>query len=291
MEDYIVRATSADMQVRAFAITSREMVEHARKIHNTSPVATDALGRLLSAGAMMGSMMKADEDILTIIVQGDGPLGGMTVTADSHANVKGFVNNPNVLIPPNYAGKLDVGAAIGYGTLTVTKDLGLKEPYASQVPLGTSEIAEDLTFYFAKSEQVPSAVGLGVLMNKENTVRRAGGFIIQLMPFASEEVISVLENRIEKIHSVTDMLEKGMAPEDLLKEVLGDLGVDITDKIPTKFYCNCSKERVSKALVSISKKDLDEMIADGKDIEVNCHFCNTNYVFTPEDLKKIANNR
>ncbi len=291
MEDYIVRATSADMQVRAFAITSREMVEHARKIHNTSPVATDALGRLLSAGAMMGSMMKADEDILTIIVQGDGPLGGMTVTADSHANVKGFVNNPNVLIPPNYAGKLDVGAAIGYGTLTVTKDLGLKEPYASQVPLGTSEIAEDLTFYFAKSEQVPSAVGLGVLMNKENTVRRAGGFIIQLMPFASEEVISVLENRIEKIHSVTDMLERGMTPEDLLKEVLGDLGVDITDKIPTKFYCNCSKERVSKALVSISKKDLDEMIADGKDIEVNCHFCNTNYVFTPEDLKKIANNR
>nr|MCR5083656.1 Hsp33 family molecular chaperone HslO [Parasporobacterium sp.] len=233
----------------------------------------------------------ADEDILTIIVQGDGPLGGMTVTADSHANVKGFVNNPNVLIPPNYAGKLDVGAAIGYGTLTVTKDLGLKEPYASQVPLGTSEIAEDLTFYFAKSEQVPSAVGLGVLMNKENTVRRAGGFIIQLMPFASEEVISVLENRIEKIHSVTDMLERGMTPEDLLKEVLGDLGVDITDKIPTKFYCNCSKERVSKALVSISKKDLDEMIADGKDIEVNCHFCNTNYVFTPEDLKKIANNR
>ncbi|MBE5970758.1 MAG: Hsp33 family molecular chaperone HslO [Lachnospiraceae bacterium] len=291
MEDYIVRATSADMQVRAFAITSREMVEHARKIHNTSPVATDALGRLLSAGAMMGSMMKADEDILTIIVQGDGPLGGMTVTADSHANVKGFVNNPNVLIPPNYAGKLDVGAAIGYGTLTVTKDLGLKEPYASQVPLGTSEIAEDLTFYFAKSEQVPSAVGLGVLMNKENTVRRSGGFIIQLMPFASEEVISVLENRIEKIHSVTDMLERGMTPEDLLKEVLGDLGVDITDKIPTKFYCNCSKERVSKALVSISKKDLDEMIADGKDIEVNCHFCNTNYVFTPEDLKKIANNR
>lgn len=291
MEDYIVRATSADMQVRAFAITSREMVEHARKIHNTSPVATDALGRLLSAGAMMGSMMKADDDILTIIVQGDGPLGGLTVTADSHANVKGYVNNPNVLIPPNYAGKLDVGAAIGYGTLTVTKDLGLKEPYASQVPLGTSEIAEDLTFYFAKSEQVPSAVGLGVLMNKDNTVRQAGGFIIQLMPFASDEVVSALENRIEKIHSITDMLDSGMTPEDLLKEVMGDLGVDVTDRIPTKFYCNCSKERVSKALVSISKKDLEEMIDEGKDIEVNCHFCNTNYIFTPDDLKRIAKNQ
>ncbi len=291
MSDYIVRATSADLQVRAFAITSKEMVEHARKIHNTSPVATDALGRLLSAGAMMGSMMKADDDILTIIIQGDGPMGGLTVTADSKANVKGYVNNPNVLIPPNYAGKLDVGAAIGYGTLTVTKDLGLKEPYASQVPLGTSEIAEDLTFYFAKSEQVPSAVGLGVLMNKENTVRQAGGFIIQLMPFASEKVISTLENRIEKIHSVTDMLEAGMMPEDILREVLGDLGLDITDKIPTQFYCNCSKERVSKALVSIGKKDLQEMIDEGKDIEVNCHFCNTNYVFSVEDLKKIAKNQ
>ena len=179
--DYIVRATAANSQIRAFAITSREMVETARQHHNTSPVATAALGRLLTGGAMMGVMMK-----------GDGPINGVTVTADSHGNVKGYVGNPNVLIPANYAGKLDVGAAIGYGTLTVIKDMGLKEPYSSQVPLGTSEVAEDLTYYFATSEQVPSAVGLGVLMSKDNTVKQAGGFIVQLMPFADEETIQAL---------------------------------------------------------------------------------------------------
>ena len=215
--DYIVRATAANSQIRAFAITSREMVETARQHHNTSPVATAALGRLLTGGAMMGVMMK-----------GDGPINGVTVTADSHGNVKGYVGNPNVLIPANYAGKLDVGAAIGYGTLTVIKDMGLKEPYSSQVPLGTSEVAEDLTYYFATSEQVPSAVGLGVLMSKDNTVKQAGGFIVQLMPFADEETIQALEDRISKITSVTDMLEKGMTPEDILKEVMGDMDVELS---------------------------------------------------------------
>ena len=217
--DYIVRATAANRQIRAFAITSREMVETAREHHNTSPVATAALGRLLSAGAMMGVMMKGEKDMLTIMMKGDGPINGVTVTADSHGNVKGYVGNPNVIIPANYAGKLDVGAAIGYGTLTVIKDMGLKEPYSSQVPLGTSEVAEDLTYYFAASEQVPSAVGLGVLMSKDNTVTQAGGFIVQLMPFAEEEVIDKLEKRINSISSVTEMLEKGMTPEDILTEV------------------------------------------------------------------------
>ena len=275
-EDYIVRAMAADNQIRAFAITSRNIVETARQHHNTSPVATAALGRLLTGGAMMGVMMK-----------GDGPINGVTVTADSHGNVKGYVGNPNVIIPANYAGKLDVGAAIGYGTLTVIKDMGLKEPYSSQVPLGTSEVAEDLTYYFATSEQVPSAVALGVLMEKNNTVKQAGGFIVQLMPFAEEEVISALEEKIAKITSVTDMLEKGMTPEDILEFVLGDLGVEITDKVPTKFYCNCSKERVTKALMGINKAEIKDMINEGKDIEVNCHFCNTNYNFSVEELKKL----
>lgn len=288
MKDYIVRATAADKQVRAFAITSRELVEEARQRHNTSPVATAALGRLLSAGAMMGVMMKGEKDILTLMMKGDGPINGVTVTADSKGRVKGYVGNPNVLIPPNYAGKLDVGAAIGYGTLTVIKDMGLKEPYASQVPLGTSEVAEDLTYYFASSEQVPSSVGLGVLMEKNNTVKQAGGFIIQLMPFAEEKVIAALEKRIGEITSVTNMLEQGMTPEDILHHILDDLGeVEITEKVPTEFYCNCDKDRVSKALVSVGKKELQSMIEEGKDIEVNCHFCNTNYTFSVEDLKKL----
>ena len=285
--DYIVRAVAADKQIRAFAITSREMVETARQHHNTSPVATAALGRLLTGGAMMGVMMKGEKDMLTLMMKGDGPINGVTVTADSKGNVKGYVGNPNVLIPANYAGRLDVGAAIGYGTLTVIKDMGLKEPYVSQVPLGTSEVAEDLTYYFASSEQVPSAVGLGVLMSKDNTVKQAGGFIVQLMPFADEEVINKLEERVNNISSVTEMLEKGMTPEDILKEVMGDMDVEFTDKIETGFVCNCSKEKIAKALASISKKDMDEIINDGKEIEVKCDFCNTTYKFSVEELQTL----
>ena len=285
--DYIVRAVAADKQIRAFAITSREMVETARQHHNTSPVATAALGRLLTGGAMMGVMMKGEKDMLTLMMKGDGPINGVTVTADSKGNVKGYVGNPNVLIPANYAGKLDAGAAIGYGTLTVIKDMGLKEPYVSQVPLGTSEVAEDLTYYFASSEQVPSAVGLGVLMSKDNTVKQAGGFIVQLMPFADEEVINKLEERVNNISSVTEMLEKGMTPEDILKEVMGDMDVEFTDKIETGFVCNCGKEKIAKALASISKKDMDEIINDGKEIEVKCDFCNTTYKFSVEELQTL----
>ncbi len=285
--DYIVRATAANSQIRAFAITSKEMVETARQHHNTSPVATAALGRLLTGGAMMGVMMKGDKDMLTLMMKGDGPINGVTVTADSKGHVKGYVGNPNVLISANYAGKLDVGAAIGYGTLTVIKDMGLKEPYSSQVPLGTSEVAEDLTYYFAASEQVPSAVGLGVLMSKDNTVKQAGGFIVQLMPFADEEVISKLEERVNSISSVTEMLEKGMTPEDILREVMGDMDVEFTDKIDTGFECNCSKEKVARALAGLSKKDMEDIINDGKEIEVKCDFCNTTYKFSVEELKKL----
>ena len=286
MTDYIVRATAADNQIRAFAATTRDMVETAREHHETSPVATAALGRLLTAGAMMGSMMKNDTDMLTLQIRADGPLGGITVTADAHGDVKGYVLNPDVMLPPKN-GKLDVGGAVGIGLLNVIKDMGLKEPYVGQTILVTSEIAEDLTYYFANSEQVPSSVGLGVLMEKDNTVRRAGGFIIQLMPFAEDKTIDKLEENLKKVTSVTELLDKGYTPEQLLEELLGDLGLEITDTIPTRFYCNCSKESVEQAVVSIGRKDIQEMIDEGEDIEVKCHFCNTAYKYTIDELKEI----
>ena len=286
MKDYIVRATAANNQVRAFAATTKTVVETARQHHNTSPVATAALGRLLTAGAMMGSMMKNEKDMLTLQIKADGPLQGITVTADSAANVKGYVENPDVMLPPKN-GKLDVGGAVGIGLLNVIKDMGLKEPYVGQTILVTSEIAEDLTYYYANSEQIPSSVGLGVLMEKNNTVKCAGGFIIQLMPFAEEKTIAQLEENLKNVTSVTAMLDKGYTPEQILEELLGNLGVEITDTIPTQFYCNCSKERVEHAVASIGRKDIQEMIDDGKDIEVKCHFCNSAYNYSVEDLKNI----
>lgn len=287
MSDYIIRATAADGQIRAFASTTRELVEHARITHGTSPVGTAALGRLLTAAGIMGSMMKGDKDLLSIIINADGPMGKTGVTADSKANVKGYISTPEFQNPPNYLGKLDVGGAIGNGNLRVIKDMGLKEPYVGTVGLITGEIAEDLTYYFATSEQIPTSVGLGVLMNKDNTVRQAGGFIVQLMPFASDEVIDRLEENIKNISSVTSMLDSGMSPEDILRQVLSGFDLDITDTIPTQYCCNCSKERVSKALISVGRAELKSMIDDGKEIEVNCHFCNTNYIFSVEELKEM----
>ncbi|HIX78294.1 MAG TPA: Hsp33 family molecular chaperone HslO [Candidatus Fusicatenibacter merdavium] len=286
-KDYIVRATAADGQIRAFAATTRDTVETARKAHNTSPVATAALGRLLTAGAMMGVMMKGEKDLLTLRIHAGGPLNGITVTADSQGRVKGYVGNPNVILPANSKGKLDVAKAVGVGFLDVIKDMGLKEPYLGQCALQTSEIAEDLTYYFATSEQVPSSVGLGVLMNRDNTVRQAGGFILQLMPFCEEEIISKLEKRLSEVTSVTGMLDEGCTPEMILERLLGDMDLTINDTVPAQFYCNCSKERVSRALISVGRKDLNEMIQDGKPVELNCHFCNTNYVFTVEELKEL----
>lgn len=287
MSDYIVRATAANNQIRAFAATTKEVVETARKAHNTSPVATAALGRLLTGGAMMGSMMKNEKDLLTIQIKCDGPIKGLTVTADVNGNVKGYVENPDVMVPPSKAGKLDVAAALDLGVLSVIKDMGLKEPYVGQTILQTSEIAEDLTYYFATSEQVPSSVGLGVLMERDNTVKQAGGFIIQVMPFIEDAVLDKLEANIQKIDSVTAMLDKGYTPEQILETALEGLDVEFTDTLPTQFYCNCTKERVEKAIVSIGKKDIQEMIDEGKDIEVNCHFCNTSYKFTVDELKEM----
>ena len=286
MEDYIVRATAANAQIRAFAASTTELVEQARQRHNTSPVASAALGRLLTGGVMMGSMMKNPTDILTLQVKCGGPIGGLTVTADSQGNVKGYVNNPDVLLPPKN-GKLDVGGALGAGFLNVIKDMGLKEPYSGQTVLQTGEIAEDLNYYFATSEQVPSSVGLGVLMEKDNTVKCAGGFIVQVMPFIEDEVLERLEKNIQNIQSVTAMLDNGHTPEDMLAQVLEGLELEIVDTLPAHFSCNCSKERIEKAIISIGKKDIQSMIDDGKDIEVKCHFCNTAYNYTVDELKEL----
>ena len=287
MADYIVRATAANASIRAFAVTGRELVETARKAHDTSPVVTAALGRLMMGGVMMGAMLKGENDLLTLQVNGDGPIKGMTVTADAKGNVKGYAIEPQVMLPPNAAGKLDVGGAVGSGVLRVIKDMGLKEPYVGQTVLQTGEIAEDLTYYFATSEQVPSCVGLGVLMEKDNTVRQAGGFMIQLMPFTEDEVIAKLEENIKKFPSVTTVLDQGKTAEEMLGILLDGMDMEITDTMPAQFYCNCDKKRVEKAIISIGKKDIEEMIADNKDIEVNCHFCNTSYTFSVEELEEL----
>lgn len=257
-KDYIVRATAAGQQLRAFAITSRNITEKARSIHNTSPVATAALGRLLTAASMMGSMMKGEKDVLTLQIECGGPIRGLMVTSGSDGNVKGYVNNPGILLPPNPQGKLDVAGALGPGFLNVIRDTGLKEPYNGQTHLVSGEIAEDLTYYYATSEQVPSSVGLGVLMDKDNTVKQAGGFIIQVMPDADDEVIDRLEKSINSIKSVTDMLESGMGPEDILEYIIKDGSVEILEKIPVQYYCNCSKDRVSRVISSLGRSGLQE---------------------------------
>jgi molecular chaperone Hsp33 len=287
MSDYMVRAMAADAQIRAFAATTRDLVEEMRQIHNTSPVVTAALGRLLTGSVMMGSMLKGEADLLTIQVKGDGPLQGMTVTADGEGNVKGYANEPQVILPANAAGKLDVGGAVGNGYLSVIKDMGLKEPYIGQTALQTGEIADDLTYYFVTSEQVPSSVGLGVLMERDNTVKQAGGFILQLMPFATEEVIRTLEENLSKFNSVTAALDAGNTPEQMLQMLLGNLDVQVTDTMEVRYACNCSKERVHRAIVSIGREDIQEMIEEGKEVEVNCHFCNKMYSFSVDELKKM----
>lgn len=286
-KDYIVRAIAGNGTIRAFAATTRQIAETARVSHHTSPVVTAALGRLLTAGAMMGTMLKGEKDLLTLQLRGSGPMKGLTVTADSQANVKGYALVPDVRIPANAKGKLDVSGALGDGFLSVIKDMGMKDPYVGQTALQTGEIAEDLTYYFATSEQVPSAVGLGVLMNRDNTVRRSGGFMIQLMPFAEDRLITELEEKLSKAPSVTTLLDEGRSPEALLEYLLGEFGVEILDTVPTKFHCNCDKKRVEKVLLSVGKKEMNEMIREGKPIEVKCHFCGSTYEFSLEELKAL----
>ena len=287
MQDYIIRATAADDTIRAFAATTRQMVEDARCAHDTTPVCTAALGRLLTGGIMFGSMLKEDKALVTLQIRSDGPAGGITVTADSHYHAKGYVNNPHVQIPLKPNGKLDVSGAIGSGTLTVIRDIGLKEPYVGTIQMPSGEIAEDLTLYFAESEQIPSSVGLGVLVDRDWSVKQAGGFLLQLMPGARDEVIDILEKRIAEVSSVTDMLEKGMLPEDILESLIGSFGLQISEKHEVSFACNCSKERIERALISIGPKDVREMIDEGRPVEVGCQFCGKKYRFDVEDLKRI----
>lgn len=290
-KDYIVRASLANDSVRAFAISSTHLVAEARERHRTLPVVTAALGRLLSAGAIMGSMMKGDKDIVTISLKGDGPAGYITVTADSHGHVKGFPGNPNVDIPRKYAGKLDVGTAVGRGLLTVSYNLGLKEPYSGQVEIQTGEVAEDLAYYFTVSEQLPSAVGLGVMVDTDSSVKHAGGFIVQLLPDAPEDVIELLEKKLANLEPVTTMMEQGMTPEEMLLHIFEGVDIEFTERHDVKFYCDCSKEKVKRALAAISDKDLQDIVNDDEDIEVKCFFCNTAYKFSIADIKDILSSR
>lgn len=290
MSDKIIRAMAANNQIRVFAANTKTMVETARKIHNTTPVATAALGRLMTAASMMGIMLKGAEDLLTLQIKGSGPLGGIVVTTNSKAEVKGYVYNPDVELPLNEKGKLDVSEALGLGILDVIKDIGLKTPYIGQTHLVSGEIAEDLTYYFANSEQTPSVVALGVLIERDHSVKQSGGFIIQLLPNTEDDIINQLENNIANMPSVTTLLDEGKTTEDIMKIALGNLEYSIYEEIQPRFFCNCNRDRVERALISIGKKDIQEIIDDGEEIEMNCHFCNKSYKFTINDLQKILIN-
>ncbi len=287
MKDYIVKATAGDGSIRVFAATTKNMVEHARAIHNTTPVASAALGRMLTASAMMGSMLKGEKDLLTLQIRGEGPLGGIVATADSSCRVKGYVFNPNVDIPSKYPGTLDVAGAIGAGHMSITRDIGMKEPYSGRIELISGEIAEDLTYYFAQSEQTPSAVALGVLVDTDTTIRQAGGFLVQLMPGATDEMVDTLEQRINGIPYMSDLLDMGKTPEDVLEMLFSDMDLKIMETVPCEYHCNCSKERVEKALISIGKEELEKILLEDKKADLHCHFCNKDYSFTENELKNL----
>lgn len=286
--DYLVRAIAAKDQIRAFACTTKELVEYARNIRNSSPLSTAALGRLLSAGCMMGDMMKSESDKLTLEIHGDGPLRQILVTANIKGEVRGYVSNNSVDLPPNEGGHLNVGAGIGKGTLTVIRDLGMKEPYVSQIALHSGEIADDLTYYFAQSEQTPTSVGLGVLFDHDDSaVKAAGGFIVQLMPNAQKEVVDHLEDNINRFSTVTDVLREGKTPEELLAILLDGFDLHFTEHKPLFFRCNCSQSRGEEVLRTLGKEGLEELIREGKEIEVTCDFCDKRYRYSLEDLKRI----
>ena len=286
--DYMIRATAANAQIRAFAVTSRELVEYPRQAHDLSPIASAALGRTMSAALMMADMLKGPQDLLTIKIDADGPIGGILVTADNHGGVKGYVGNPNVDLPSVRPGHLNVGGAVGHGTLTVIRDLGLKDPYVGQTAIQTGEIAEDITYYFAVSEQIPSSVGLGVLVNRqEKKILQAGGFIVQLMPFAEEETISKLENNLKGIDSVTKMLSAGDTPEQMLEKVLAGLDPVVTQKDSVRFYCNCGREKYERALVLLGREEVQKIVDDGEPVEIKCQFCGKKYRFSQEELKAV----
>ena len=286
--DYIIRAITKDGFVKAMAIRSTDLVERARTIHKTTPTATAALGRLLTACSMMGNLQKVENGALTLQVKGGGPLGTLLATSDAEGNVRGYVHNPSITLLEKYAGKLDVGAAVGTdGTLTVIRDLQMKEPYIGSVALVSGEIADDVTAYFAQSEQTPTACALGVLINTDQSVRVAGGYLIQLLPGAPDDVIMKIETGIACAGAVTPMLEAGLTPEEILRKVLCEFELEFFEEEPVEYRCYCSRDRVSATLITIGKKDLQEIVDDGKPINIECQFCDKVYTFTPEDVKAL----
>lgn len=287
MRDYLVRGIAKEGQIRAFALTTKNLTEEARKRHHLSPIATAALGRLMSSALMMSTDLKDESQLLTLQIKSEGPMGGLLTTVNGKGEIKGYVDQPDVMLPPSALGKLDVGGAIGSGILTVIKDLGMKEPYSSQVRLQTGEIGDDISYYYLTSEQIPTALGVGVFMNKDNTVAYSGGFMIQLMPFAEESIISVIEENITKAGSVTLMLKEGKSPEKILETILKGLDLKLTEEREVEFKCHCSEEKIHQMLVSLGKEELTNLIEEEEVVEVNCHFCNTKYRINQDNLIKI----
>ncbi|MCM8711985.1 Hsp33 family molecular chaperone HslO [Clostridium sp. SYSU_GA19001] len=288
MSDKLIRATAQDGNIRIFGAITTDLVNKAVKIHNCTATAAAALGRMLTAGSLMGAMLKSENETLTIQIAGGGEAKGVIVTAYSNGKVKGYIGNPEVDLPANSKGKLDVGGAIGInGNLLVIRDMGLKEPYVGQVPITTGEIGDDLAYYFTVSEQTPSAVGLGVLVEKDLSIKAAGGFIIQMMPGASELIADLITYRLQEIPSITELIQRGMSIEEILEYIFEDMGLNILESMEPKFQCDCSRERVEKALISIGRKDLEEIYKEGKEEELKCHFCNKSYIFTNSEIGKL----
>lgn len=286
--DYIVRAMTKDGFVKAAAITSAGIVERARCIHKTTPTATAALGRVLTAASMMGNMQKVENGALTLQIKGGGPLGTILATSDAEGNVRGYVQNPGITLLEKYAGKLDVGAAVGTdGMLTVIRDLQMKEPYNGSIKLVSGEIAEDVTAYFAQSEQIPTACALGVLVAENHRVRAAGGYLLQLLPGAPDDTIDRLEAGIREAGPVTPLLDAGITPEELLRRVMPGCELEIFEREPVEYRCYCSRERVTSTLIAIGRKDLQEIVDEGKPIQIECQFCDTVYTFTPEEIAEL----
>lgn len=288
MNDYLVRGMSMDGFVKAVAIRSTEMVRRGAQIQGTTPNATAAFGRALTAASMMGNMQKVENGSMTMQIKGGGPIGGIVCVSDAQGNVRGYVVEAKVPLVEKYPGKLDVGATVGTeGTLTVIRDLQMKEPYVGSVELVSGEIGDDVTSYFANSEQTPTACALGVLVDRDRSVKVAGGYLLQLLPGAPEETVAALEAGIQRAGAVTPMLERGMTPEDILGQVCGDLGVVFLETQEVAYKCYCSRERVEKALISLGRKELTEIMEEGKPFPVECQFCDTVYAFTPEDIREL----
>nr|MBQ6241542.1 Hsp33 family molecular chaperone HslO [Lachnospiraceae bacterium] len=287
MSDYVIRGMAGNGQIRAFAASTRDMAEEARRRHNSSPVITAALGRLMTAAAIIGIQCKEESDKLTLKVKGDGPAGALYAVANSRGDVKGFAENPQVLLHARADGKLDVGGAVGKGELTIIRDLGLKEPYVGTCALVNGEIAEDLTYYYALSEQTPTSVSLGVLMNRDNTVAQAGGFMLQLLPGATEEMAAALEQKVLAAPPVTAWLSEGLSAEDILHRLLDDFGLELTEKRDVSFRCDCSREKMEGVLVGLGRRELLDLMLSREAVSVHCDFCNTSYTFTRPELKEL----